>query len=56
MVDRGHIEQVLCSHNVQPGVYIRNIPCCDYLTSPISLNPHRRWQLWVELKIASHHH
>ena len=24
---------VLCSHNVQPEVYIRILPCCDYLAS-----------------------
>ena len=44
MVHRGHIEQVLCSHNVQTEVYIRILPCSDYLAGRISLNPYRRWQ------------
>jgi len=39
MVDRGHIEQVLCCHNVQQEVYIRILPRCDYLAGRISLNP-----------------
>jgi len=50
MVDRGHIEQVLCCHNVQPEVYIRILPCYDYLASPISPNPYRRWQVMGGVK------
>jgi len=47
MVHRGHIAQVLCSHNVQPEVYIRILPRCDYLASRMS---YRRWQVMGGVK------
>jgi len=50
MVHRGHIQQVLCNRNVQTEVYIRVLPCCDYLTGRISLNPYRRWQVMSGVK------
>ena len=50
MVHRGHIEQVFCSHNVQPKVYLRILPRCDYLAGRISLNPYRRWQVMGGVK------
>ena len=50
MVHRGQIRQVLCSHNVQPEVYIRVLQRCDYLTGRISLNPDRRWQVMGGVK------
>jgi len=50
MVHRGHIQQVLCNHNVQTEVYNRVLPCCDYLTGRISLNPCRRWHVMGGVK------
>ena len=36
MVHRGHIQQALCGHNVQPEVYLRILPRCDYLAANFS--------------------
>ena len=45
MVHREHIRQVLCSHNVQPEVYIRVLQRCNYPESRNSLDPYRRWHV-----------